>query len=186
MRRSYHSRLTRMLREAAAASVESAVTGIPMDEITDMRAERARLAQLSGVSRRHLLSRAAAAGLVAALGTRGRRAHGATQPRIVIVGGGLAGLRCAHQLWTHSGWRATVYEADDRVGGRVETLRNFFAHGQHVERHGEFISSEHTSTLALARALGLTLDVASTPAAYPAGTQDRYWFNGGPYTQAQL
>ena len=186
MRRSYHSRLTRMLREAAAAGVEAAATGIPMDEITDMRAERARMAQLRGVSRRHLLTRAAAAGLVAALGTRAHRAHGATQPRIVIVGGGLAGLRCAHELWTRSGWRATVYEADDRVGGRVETLRNFFTHGQIVEQHGEFISSEHTSTLALASALGLTLDVASTPAAYPEGTQDTYWFNGGSYTQAQL
>jgi uncharacterized membrane protein len=39
-RRSIHARLTAMLREAHAASGESAATGIPIDEVTDIRAER--------------------------------------------------------------------------------------------------------------------------------------------------
>ena len=39
-RRSFHSPLTRMLREAQAAAGESAATGIGVDEITGMRAER--------------------------------------------------------------------------------------------------------------------------------------------------
>jgi len=175
-----------MLREAAAAGAESASTGIPIDEITDTRAERARMQHLQRVSRRSLLKGAAAAGVAGAIGTRAGRAFGATQPRIVIVGGGLAGLRCAHKLWKHAGWQATVYEADDHVGGRVDTLRNFFANGQIVEQHGEFISSEHAAMIALAGSLGLTLEVASTAAAYPVGTQDIYWFNGGYYMQAQL
>src|SRR5262249_23342946 len=41
MRRSYHSRLTGMVCEAMAACREAAATGIPLDEMTAMRAERA-------------------------------------------------------------------------------------------------------------------------------------------------
>jgi monoamine oxidase len=101
----------------------------------------------------------------------------------VIVGAGLAGVRCAHKLWTERGITSTIYEWDDHVGGRVETLRGYFVGGQIVEQHGEFISSEHTSMLNLASRFGLALDLAQQ---YPHGTSDVYWFNGGYYTQAQL
>jgi len=39
---------------------------------------------------------------------------------VAIVGGGLAGLRCAQRL-NEAGVRAIVLEAEDRVGGRVQT-----------------------------------------------------------------
>ena len=39
------------------------------------------------------------------------RALAAATPRIVVAGGGLAGLRAAHQLWTRYRLRAEVYEA---------------------------------------------------------------------------
>ena len=38
----------------------------------------------------------------------------------VVIGGGLAGLRCAERL-QENGVEATVLEAEDRVGGRVST-----------------------------------------------------------------
>jgi monoamine oxidase len=152
------------------------------DHMTNLRAAS------RGVSRRDVLRGAgiaAAGGLV--LGTAGlarpERAAAAGQPRIVIIGGGLAGLRCAHKLSTKWGWTSTVYEANSSVGGRVETNRGYFANGQIVEMHGEFISSEHASTLALASSFGLGLDDVL---AYPGGTSDTYWFNGTRYTQAQL
>ena len=182
MKRSIRSRLTAGIREAEAARREAQARGMPLDEVTGERAERAQKAAAT-LGRRDLL-RGAAVGAAAALLPRPGRA--ASGPRIVIVGGGLAGIRCAHMLWTNWGWTSSIYEADVRVGGRVETLRNFFANGQIAEQHGEFISSEHTSMLALASRYGLSLDVASTTAAYPAGTQDVFWFNGGYYTQAQL
>ena len=216
-----------MLREAQAACQESAVTGVPIDEVTGMRAERRRavtgrvsgavqeyndrmvraterrgrddelakrraMASLVGVaggemSRRRFLANSGAVAAGAALGgaiaLRQAPARAASQPRIVIVGGGAAGLRCAHKLWTHSGWTSAVYEANAVVGGRIETNRGHFANGQIVEMHGEFISSEHASTLALASSFGLTLD---DTLATPNGTNDTYWFNGTRYTQAQL
>lgn len=40
MRKSYRSHLTKMFREARAICAESHVTGVPVDEVTEMRAER--------------------------------------------------------------------------------------------------------------------------------------------------
>jgi monoamine oxidase len=39
-------------------------------------------------------------------------------PHICIVGAGISGLRCAHKLLAH-GFRVTIIEARDRIGGRV-------------------------------------------------------------------
>ncbi|MEW9576788.1 NAD(P)-binding protein, partial [Bacillus toyonensis] len=59
-------------------------------------------------------------------------------PRIVIVGAGLAGLTCAYRL-KQAGYKAEIYEASERVGGRCHTRRGDFADNQIVERGGEFI-----------------------------------------------
>ena len=86
-------------------------------------------------------------------------------------------------LWTKYGWTSTIYEAGDRVGGRCETQRGYWANGLVAEMHGEFISSEHASMLNLVKQFNLGLDDTR---AYAAGTEDTYWVNGGRYTQAQL
>lgn len=72
----------------------------------------------------------------------------------MVVGGGLAGLRCAGDL-VDAGWDVVVLEARDRVGGRVFSHR--FADGQTCERGAEFIDAAHTEVLALAASLGLSL-----------------------------
>ena len=192
MARSLHGPLAAMLREAHAAATESAATGVPIDEVSAMRAERAVEARAAAadrrLSRRSVLKAGAVAGVGAATASLSVAgvARAAMQPRIAIVGGGVAGLRCAHRLWTKWKKPSTIYEWDTRVGGRVDTLRDYYANGQIVEQHGEFISSEHSRTLSLASGLGLSLDLASTDAAYPAGTLDTYWLNGARYTQAML
>src|SRR5689334_7492097 len=75
-------------------------------------------------TRRQLLKRTTAAGIaVAGAGTMGklaRAAYGATQPRIAVVGAGLAGLTCAYRL-KQAGLNAQLYEASTRVGGRCWT-----------------------------------------------------------------
>lgn len=79
------------------------------------------------------------------------------QPRVAIVGAGLAGLTCAYRLHQR-GIAATVYEAHGaRVGGRCWTAREFAA-GQSAEHGGEFIDSAHHRIRALVAEFGLTLD----------------------------
>ena len=190
MKPAFHSRYGAALRRAAAVSAQARATGAPIDEIgehsggadpDDPRFDRRTL--LKGMG--------AAGGAVAVAPLVGRRHQSrrvttrtkGTDPRIVIVGGGLAGLRCAHKLWTQKGVASTIYEWDDRLGGRVDTLRGIFANNENIERCGEFISSEHHAMRRLAAYFGLTLDNTN---AYPKGTVDAFWLNGHRYTEAQL
>lgn len=73
---------------------------------------------------------------------------------VVVVGAGLAGLRCAVDL-ADAGVDVVVLEARRRVGGRVHSHR--FEDGQWCERGAEFIDANHTSVLALAAELGLSI-----------------------------
>lgn len=73
---------------------------------------------------------------------------------VVVVGAGLAGLRCAVDLATH-GLDVVVVEARHRVGGRVWSHR--FADGQVCERGAEFVDSHHAAVLDLAAELGLRI-----------------------------
>ena len=111
MRKSYRSPLTAMLREARGAWAQSRATGMPLDEVTAMRAER-------GPARRQVLIGGAA---MAAASILPRRSWAIGQPRVVIVGAGIAGLACAHKLWGGRRIQAQIYEWDDRAGGRIET-----------------------------------------------------------------
>jgi monoamine oxidase len=164
-----------MLREAMAACREAASTGAPLDEIAAIRAAR-----MAMPGRRQVLG--GAAGL-AATALLPRRSFAIGQPRVAIIGGGMAGLVCAASLWKNKQIAANIFEWNGRVGGRVETLRGYFANGQTAEQHAEFISSEHTGTLELAQAFGLTLENTN---AFPRHDKDTYWTGDARYTQADL
>ncbi len=77
---------------------------------------------------------------------------------VVVIGAGLAGLRCATDL-AAEGVDVVVLEARARVGGRVWSHR--FADGQTCERGAEFIDGDHHAVLALAAELGLSLTTRS-------------------------
>lgn len=81
---------------------------------------------------------------------------GNTPPKIAIIGGGLAGLTAAYWL-KQAGVMATVYEARNRLGGRVHSVINQVSTGQVDELGGSFINTDHTDLLALVEALGLDL-----------------------------
>ncbi len=98
---------------------------------------------------------------------------------VAIVGAGLAGLSCAWQL-AAKGVRATLFEADDRAGGRCWSLPDVFP-GQVAERGGEFIDTTHTTMRGYATAFGLTLEqVTKQPG------ETRYFFDGFFYDEAEV
>lgn len=73
--------------------------------------------------------------------------------RVIVVGAGLAGLAAASEL-RGAGAEVDVFEARDRVGGRIWSVP--FA-GATAERGAEFILPEETELTATARGLGLEL-----------------------------
>jgi monoamine oxidase len=146
-------------RRLFAAHEESERSRVPVDEVLRRAGDARR------PTRRELLL---GAGGLAAGATLARTPAGAlafritklqAHPRIAIVGAGLAGLRCAHMLWTQSPGDpvlSTVYEANpDRAGGRCWTLRDYFAAGLITEHGGSFLNSDQTAIRRLATNLGL-------------------------------
>src|SRR5579863_1453403 len=71
------------------------------------------------------------------------------EPSIAIVGAGIAGLTAALQLHD-GGLPATVYEASNRIGGRMHSESRYWNDGQHTEWCGAMIDSHHTNMHALA------------------------------------
>jgi monoamine oxidase len=74
--------------------------------------------------------------------------------RVIVAGGGLAGLAAARAL-TQSRVSVTLIEGRPRLGGRVCTVR--LRSGQHGELGGEFIDAEQTDIRKLCDELGLQL-----------------------------
>jgi monoamine oxidase len=149
--------------------------------------EREQAAERGGLTRRSLLSRGAAAGAALAIGgglTRAEAARAADQ-RIVIVGAGLAGLRCAHLLWNNGNRVAsTIYEANpDRIGGRCWTIRGFFGGGLIGEHGGAFINGNQSALRNLAATLGMKEEVVNGGALSQG--EEIYRYNGAPYTYAE-
>jgi len=97
--------------------------------------------------------------------------------KVGIVGAGLAGLACGYEL-KKKGISATLYDANDRVGGRCFSLSGYFP-GQIVERGGEFIDNLQKTMLGYARQFKLTLeDVKKQPG------EIFYYFNGQRYPES--
>lgn len=143
------------------------------------RAEAVRL------SRRQFLGATAAAGLIP-LACGGDDGPPAPKPdvRVGVIGGGMAGLHAAYRL-KKGGVLATVYEASNRVGGRMFTARGMYPDGQVAELGGELIDTGHEVMQALAAELELELDdlYANEPANF---ARDTYYFEGARVTETQL
>jgi monoamine oxidase len=158
-------------------------TGVPVDEVRELReVERRQRAERSGgLSRRHVLLGGAAGAAALALPRRAR-AHGGT-PTIAVVGGGIGGLSCALSLLDRN-LESTVYEASNRLGGRMYSNRTgYWSGGQVSEWGGELIDTGHETILALADRFGLPVD--DLFAAQPSGSDEVYRFGGQYYPKAQ-
>lgn len=153
--------------------------GPGLDELIDMRRE-------GRVTRRQML-KGGAAGL-AALGMSQypllARAALNADTKIVIVGGGIAGLSAAYTL-KKSGVRAMVYEGAPRVGGRMFSARNRLGEGLVTELGGEFVDSGHEDILNYVKEFGLELmDVRSPEEA--TLLHDAYFFGGKHYSEKEV
>jgi monoamine oxidase len=168
------------IARAQAVSRLTRQTGCGLDEAAELLAQP--------VTRRGFLGVAGAAALAGTAMTSGPAPVRSSRPapRVIVVGSGIAGLGCAYRLWRRHGIRAEVYEYNTVPGGRIRTLRGYFADGQIVEEHGEFINPEHTATLALAKSFGLSLDNTDKyrPGTHPGRETMR--FHGKKWPQVAL
>ncbi len=155
--------------------------GLPAEEAVE---------EAVSLERRRFLG-AAGAAAVAATGCAVEGAASQTSAQVVgtkdvaVVGAGIAGVACATELqrW---GIDATLYEAGDRVGGRMFSAGGAFPSvgdfaGQVIERGGELIDTTHITMKGYARELGLTLeDITRDPG------EVFYQFNGQRYPESAV
>jgi len=117
----------------------------------------------AAVSRRAFLKASAAAAAGAALegcaarATRTAGTVGGRPDEVVVIGAGIAGLTTAYRL-DQARIPVRVFEAQNRTGGRMLSLRDHFADGQVVELGGELIDTGHERLRALCAELGIALD----------------------------
>ncbi len=144
--------LFRLLQRAASIARASRHRAMPLDELQDeMRTQRI------DHRRRRLLQGAGASALLAGCRSIPAPMRASNDGEVAIVGAGIAGLTAAWRL-RQQGVAVRVFEAQDRVGGRMLSLRNHFPDGQVIELGGELIDTDHVRIRALATELGLPLD----------------------------
>jgi len=149
--------LFRSLERSLRLARLSLATGRPPAELAGaLREERRRR-----LSRRDFLRATTVAAVGLGIGCRPpgteRLPAADGPPQVLVVGAGIAGLTAAYRLH-QQGVPVRVLEAQERVGGRMFSLRDHFADGQVAELGGELIDSGHTHIRALAEELGIPLD----------------------------
>lgn len=95
----------------------------------------------------------------------------ASQPRVAVVGGGIAGLAAAHTLALTEKVQVVVFEADDRVGGKLFTSP--FAGHQAIDEGPDAFLARLPWGTGLARTVGLGDDLVSPQAGKAAVWWDR-------------
>jgi monoamine oxidase len=103
------------------------------------------------------------------------RAQSAKAKRVIIAGGGLAGLSCAYEL-QKGGLEVVVLEGNGQPGGRVHTFREGFAPGLGGETGAYRIPDTHDLTMSYLREFGLPLEILGGP-----GLADVVYMQGKNY-----
>ncbi|TDH21419.1 FAD-dependent oxidoreductase [Segetibacter sp. 3557_3] len=107
-----------------------------------------------------------------------------SQPKIVIIGAGMAGLNCAYQL-KKSGYNTTIFEGSNRAGGRMFSKKDLMAPGLTTELGGEFIDTEHKDMLKLCHEFNLPL-IDTMTAEELEFQRDTFVIDGKFYTEAEV
>lgn len=93
--------------------------------------------------------------------------------RVTIIGAGLAGLTAGYEL-QNLGYDLTLFEASNRAGGRVYTLRHSFSNGLYAEAGGMFIADRAIHVKEYARIFNIPL----VPYDQPTRGSLLYYFQG--------
>ncbi len=166
--------LRRLICAAAQKSKE--------DSLLENRTYRSAEPEL--LSRRDFLRGAASAASLMAIGGLPFSFQKRSTPKIVIVGGGIAGLNTASYL-KKSGVRAHIYEGSSRTGGRIFTAGDVLGPGLKTEFGGEFIDSTHLEMFALAKEFGL--EFADRKSESEKSLIARaYYFGGKHHSEAEV
>jgi monoamine oxidase len=111
------------------------------------------------IGRREFISSTAKAGLAIGMGSFFGNCSSPkkeTQPVIVVVGAGIAGLYATYLL-ENAGLTAQLYEGSPRAGGRIMSVKDVMGEGLWTEYGGEFVDSSHEDILALCQRFDLPL-----------------------------
>jgi monoamine oxidase len=166
--------VTRLRRMAGAyQDATGSPSNDPMEVLETYEAELGRKV----ISRRGALVGAGTLAATALGVASAPRAVAARDASVAVVGAGLGGLACTYRLHRH-GVLATLYEAQERLGGRCFSIRDFFDADQTAEHGGQYIDSRHRHIRSLAKELGIPL-VDTFEQSFPAGSLDPLWLDGG-------
>jgi monoamine oxidase len=77
--------------------------------------------------------------------------------RVVVVGAGVSGLVASYRL-AQAGIEHQIFEANNRLGGRIITQKNFNSDGMFCELGGELIDTSQRSIIGLCRELSVPLE----------------------------
>lgn len=171
-----------ILQNAIGLAKRSSMPKQPgIDELLDIE-----LAKQANYSRRDFLDLSTKAMAFAGLSTIFPKPIFAMPPstKVAIIGGGLAGLSAAYYLKRAGVQNLTIYEADNRLGGRVRTLKNTIGKNLLTEAGGEFVDSTHKDVLRLVRDADLeVIDIFRDPLALK---MNAFFFEGRHYTMEEI
>ena len=172
--------LTRSLRQAAADASRNA--GSVRDDLSRLPS-RSRAPGNPFTRREFVLTTGGALVGLGLVGCRpGGLQGGSDDPEVVIVGAGIAGLTAGWRL-RQAGVPVRILEAQDRVGGRMFSIRDHFPNGQVAELGGELIDTGHETIQRLAAELGLELnDLHESEEMEP----EVWWFGGRRITHDDM
>ena len=106
-----------------------------------------------------------------------RSTAGKVDDPVIIIGGGIAGLTAAYEL-VKAGRPCRIFEASQRVGGRMFTKTNFNSEGMTCELGGEFVDSGHEDLLKLCADFKIEVDHFADG---DKGLAQNLYFFGGKY-----
>ncbi|MBP0016662.1 MAG: FAD-dependent oxidoreductase [Cyanobacteria bacterium SBLK] len=182
------SPLFRLFSRALHLATQANRQQMPVDELPELYRHQRQLRR-SKLRRRKFLKIMGAfgGGTMLAVGCKHSSSNAFTQKgtdaKIAIVGAGLAGLNAAYQL-KKAGYRATIYEATNRTGGRMSTLKDVVGKGIWTNQGAEFINSDHEDMRSLAQEFKIPL--LDRFVSEETALNDLYYFDGRTISESEL